>query len=121
MLLEIMYKDKKIKQICTSLKSAKKFFGGQNLIAINLLARINQMQNADTLKDFLNATAYHFHPLKGNLQGYFALDIKSRKDKWRLILIPLNTEKKPFDPCHIDKIAPIVQIIKIMEVSAHYE
>lgn len=102
-------------------KPQKKLFGGQELLAINLLARINQLKNSVTLQDFLRATAYHFHPLRGKLDGFFALDIKSRKDKWRLILIPLNSNKEPFDPCHIDKIAPIVQIIKIMEVSPHYE
>ena len=51
-----------------------------------------------------------FHQLKNkngkNLDGYFAIDVKSRTDPWRIILRPLDNNKRPFVPCHIDEVAP---------------
>lgn len=55
------------------------------------------------------------------LEGFFAIDVKSRKDKWRIILQPLDENECPFVPCHIDVIAASVRVIEIREVSAHYE
>lgn len=54
-------------------------------------------------------------------EGYFAIDVKSRKDSWRIILRPLNDDKELFDPCNIDEIASVVEIVEIEEVSKHYE
>ena len=53
--------------------------------------------------------------------GYFAIDVKTRKEKWRLILRPLDDNEEVYDPCHIDEIAGVVKIVEIREVSAHYE
>lgn len=53
--------------------------------------------------------------------GYFAIDVKSRKEPWRIILQPLDDDRKPFNPCNIDKIAAYVKIAEISEVSKHYE
>jgi proteic killer suppression protein len=64
---------------------------------------------------------FRFHNLKGKLNGYFAIDVKTIRDKWRIILQPLDDEEKAFDPCDIDKIAAVVRIVEIREVSAHYE
>ena len=47
--------------------------------------------------------------------------MKSRRDKWRIILQPLDENKEVFDPCNMDEIASYVKIIEIIEVSAHYE
>ena len=65
--------------------------------------------------------AFHFHKLQGKLDGYFAIDVKSRTDKWRIILQPLDEKEEVFDSCNIDEIAVIVEIVEIREVSAHYE
>lgn len=43
------------------------------------------------------------------------------KEQWRVILQPLDEEKRPYRPCNIDQIAGIVEIVEIMEVSKHYE
>ena len=59
--------------------------------------------------------------MHGNLDGYFAIDVKTRKEKWRLILQPLDDNEAVYDPCHIDEIAGVVKIVEIREVSAHYE
>ena len=55
------------------------------------------------------------------LEGFFSIDVKSRREQWRIILQPLNSDKEPYVPCNIDEIAGIVKIVEIAEVSKHYE
>lgn len=123
MILE--YASDKVEEQCTNLKKAKKLFAGNEALAISLLARINAMKNADTIKDIIVQPSFHFHKLKNkhgrDLEGYFAIDVKSRKEQWRIILQPLNEEKRPYDPCNIDQIAGMVKIVEITEVSKHYD
>lgn len=123
--MEIVYSTNKVEAQCTSLKDAKKLFGGNASLAVSLFARINALKSADTLKDIIVQAAFHFHNLENkngkNLQGYFAIDVKSRREPWRVILQPLNDNKEPFNPCYIDQIAAYVRIVEITEVSKHYE
>lgn len=56
-----------------------------------------------------------------NLGGYFAIDVKSRKDQWRIILQPIDENGETYNPFNIDQIADKVKIIEIAEVSKHYE
>ena len=123
--LELLYSDDKVKEQCTSVKAAKKLFGGDATLATKLLARINSLEQADTIKDIINMPPFHFHKLSNkdrkNLEGYFAIDVKSRKEPWRIILEPLDENKNPFVPCNIDEIAATVRIVGIVEVSKHYE
>lgn len=119
--MEIKFADDKVKQQCTSLKAATKLFGGNKSMAISLHARINTIVAADIIKDIIVAPQLHFHNLQGKMQGEFAIDVKTRRDKWRIVLCPLDENEEIYDPCHIDQIATIVKIVKIMEVSAHYE
>ena len=123
--MELEYASEKVKQQCTSVKVAKKFFGGDTALATSLLARVHALESADTIKDIIVQPTFHFHKLvnkKGNnLEGYFAIDVKSRKEPWRIILQPLDANKCPYEPCNIDEIAENVRIVEIEEVSKHYE
>ena len=123
--MELVYTDAKMKEQCTSLKAAKKLFDGNTALANCLLARINALKQADTIKDIIVQPAFHFHKLKNkngrDLEGYFAIDVKSRRDLWRIILEPLDEKKKPYVPCNIDEISQNVRIVEITEVSKHYE
>ena len=103
------------------MKEATKLFGGDKKMATSLLSRINAIENADIIKDIIVIRPFRFHKLQGNLKEYFAIDVKTKKDKWRIILQPLDEEEKAFDPLNIDEIASIVKIVEIREVSAHYE
>ena len=49
--LELVYASDKVKTQCTSVKAAKKLFGGDTVLATSLLARINALERADTIKD----------------------------------------------------------------------
>ncbi|MBQ7766749.1 MAG: hypothetical protein IJ397_07900 [Lachnospiraceae bacterium] len=123
--MEVEYASDKVRQQCTSVKAAKKLFGGDAALTTSLLARVYALESADTIKDIIVQPTFHFHKLvnkKGNnLDGYFAIDVRSRKEPWRIIMQPLDANKRPYEPCNIDEIAEVVRIVEIEEVSKHYE
>ncbi len=123
--MKILYKFSDVKKQCTNKKTAQKLFGGDNMLAISLLARVNALVQADCIKDIIAQKQFHFHKLKNkngrNLEGYFAIDVKSRKEQWRIIIEPLDENEEPYNPCNIDVIASKVRIVGIVEVSKHYE
>ena len=123
--LKVLFSSDKLEEQCKSKALAKKLLGGNEILAISLLARINALMQADTIKDIVVQPSFHFHKLHNkngkNLEGYFAIDVKSRKDAWRIILQPLDENEKPFVPCHIDQISSIVRIVEVSEVSKHYD
>lgn len=97
--MELLFTDTKTEEQCTSLKVAKKLFGGNSvlassLFASSLFARINALKQADTIKDIIVQPTFHFHKLEN---------------------------KEPYVPCNIDEISQNVRIVEIMEVSKHYE
>ena len=122
--MEVVYSTSKIEKQCTVLKEAGKLFGGDKDLAVSLMARINALKQAETIKDIIVQPTFHFHKLGNkngrNLEGYFAIDVKSRREQWRIILEPLDEKKEPYVPCNIDVIAESVRIVKIEEVSKHY-
>jgi plasmid maintenance system killer protein len=123
--LEILYSSKTVKEQCTDIRRAKRLFGGDKKLAVKLLARINALEQATCLKDISIQPQYRFHKLGNkngrNLEGFFAIDVKSISDPWRILLRPLDENKEPFVPCNIDEIASIVEIVEIAKVSKHYE
>lgn len=123
--MELVYSSGKVENQCTSLRAAKKLFGGNAALATSLLARINALAQAETLKDIVVMPSFHFHKLENkgrrNYEGYFAIDVKSRKDAWRIILQPLDEDRTPVVSCGIDEVAAFVRIVEISEVSKHYE
>lgn len=123
--MELEYSSEKVKLQCTSVKAANKLFGGDIALTQSLLARINALESAENIKDIIVQPTFRFHGLKNkkgrNLEGYFAIDVKSIRESWRIILQPLDENKEPYNPCNIDEISNIVKIVEIAEVSKHYE
>ena len=58
--MELVYASDKVKIQCTSVKAAKKLFGGDTVLATSLLARINALEKADTIKDIYCAANISF-------------------------------------------------------------
>lgn len=123
--MELVFASGRVEEQCTSVKAAGKLFGGDKGLAVSLLSRINALKSAETIKDIIIQPAFHFHKLCNkdgrNLEGYFAIDVKSRKDQWRIIIQPLDENKKPYESVLVDQIAAYVRIVEITEVSKHYE
>lgn len=123
--MEVIYATGRVEKQCTSLKEAKKLFGGDAMLANSLLARVNALRQADNIRDIVVQPAFHFHKLENKgrrkLEGLFAIDVKSRREQWRIIIEPLDENKQPYQPCNIDEISEYVRIVEIAEVSRHYE
>ncbi|MBP5551470.1 MAG: hypothetical protein J6X93_05430 [Bacilli bacterium] len=124
--MKVLFLEEEIEEICTDFRKAKKYFGGSDILARSLLGRINYMQNADCLIDVIKMPQFRFHKLinkgKGkNLEGLFAVDVKTKIDKWRIIIEPLDDDELPFDNVRIDELAKKIRIIEVKEVSNHYE
>lgn len=119
--MKIIYADDKVERQCTNIKEATRLFGGNKSLVVSLFARINAILAADTIRDIIAMPPFHFHKLKGDMEGLFAVDVKTRRDQWRIILCPLDENEEKYEPCHIDEIALTVKIVKVVEVSAHYE
>ena len=123
--MKVNYSTEKVKNLCEDQKKKKKFFNGNTLLANSLMARINALKQADTIKDIIVQPAFHFHKLINkngrDLEGYFAIDVKSRREQWRIIIEPLDENEQTYNPCNIDEIAENVRVVEIMEVSKHYE
>lgn len=123
--MEVIYATAKVEQQCTSVNAAKKLFGGDPVLVRCLLSRVNALREADTIKDIIVQPPFRFHALKNkkgkDLEGYFAIDVKSIREAWRIIIQPLDEAKRPYEPCNIDELAGIVKVVEITEVSKHYE
>ena len=119
--MRIVYSNSRLEKCCTSLKEATKLFGGDKNLALSLLSRIEAIEKAEIIKDVIVIPTFHFHTLEGKRKQDFSIDVRTRRDKWRIILCPLDENEQRYDPCHIDELAPVVRIVKVLEVSAHYE
>lgn len=117
--MEIIFSNKQLEKLCTDLCKARKECG--DIISRNLLSRIQLLRAAETIEDVIKMPTLNFHGLKGKGKGTFAIDVKSRKDPWRILLEPLNENNERFKPCNIDEIASEVRKILIIKVSKHYE
>lgn len=122
--MKVLYKNKEVERICSSISEATKYFGGDKALAKNLIIRINYLVQFPVINDLIQAN-FGFHNLKNklgrNLEGYFAINVKTKVQPWRIIIEPLDNHDNPYKVCHIDKIKNEVKTIRIVEVSKHYE
>ncbi len=119
--MKVVYGNENIQLQCTNMKAAQKLFGGDKVLAIKLLGRINQLESANIIKDIILTPPLRFHNLEGNMDGHFAIDVKTKREPWRIILQLLDENEIPYNPCNIDEISNVVRIVEVREVSKHYE
>lgn len=112
--MHIEYKNNDVEKVCNNLNEAKKRYPIK--VANKLMKVINFIKNADSLQDIIQYPPFHFHDLKGDRKGLYAIDIDGRRSSYRLILMQMD--EKLTD---IYAIAKSVEIIMILEVSKHYE
>lgn len=85
MSLEIRYKDKKIRDLCEKQAVANQKLGAT--CARKLRLRLAELEAATQVTELI---AGRPHPLSGNRQGQYALDLAGG---WRLVFAPAH------DPC----------------------
>ena len=62
--MRILYTNTKTEKQCNSLKEATKLFGGDKKLAMNLLARITAIEQAEVIKDIIVMPTFRFHNYK---------------------------------------------------------
>lgn len=112
--MKIDYKSSTVKKQCTELRQAKRDFPAK--VAKKLLEKINFLEAADNLASVISNPPLRFHDLKGNLDGLYAIDIDGKRGSYRLIVCFDNYSKEL-----VFADSESIEIIKITEVSNHYE
>jgi proteic killer suppression protein len=92
--LEIQFKDKKLRELCEKKAVAVTKLG--NGCARKLHARLADLAAALRVTDLMAGSP---HPLKGDRQGQFALDLTGG---WRLVFAPANQPIPRRDDASID-------------------
>ena len=117
--MEIRYKKKELKSICENYGKAKKEFGAD--VAEKLFSAIDFIEAAQSIVDVRNYSPFHFHSLKGDKNGQYAIYL-GRKLGFRLIVKPLNIDGafSNNEQIYSTKAIEIV-VILFEEVSNHYE
>jgi proteic killer suppression protein len=116
--MEIIYDNSKVEKSCKNIKEAKKLYNKE--VAEKLHSTINFIENATTLMDIKNMPSYHLHQLQGDRKGTYAIDL-GRRLGFRLIIIPLDENKKKWKINDDITIYNSTTIIIAEEVTNHYE
>lgn len=111
--MNIQYHNNKIEKSCTNYKFAKKQYNEK--IADRLFKAINFIEEAESLKSVIEYRPFHFHDLNRDRKGEYAIDIGSRRDGYRLILMFYETKDEVFNNA-----VNITEII-FKEMGNHYE
>ncbi|MDL5043422.1 addiction module toxin RelE [Streptococcus raffinosi] len=112
--MKLIYTNKTVEKQCTELRRAKKDFSDK--VALKLHQLINLLEASDSLASVTAFPKYHFHQLRGKRNGQFALDIDVRRSSYRLIV---GFREEDFDKVFSSPVE--IEILKIEEVSNHYE
>lgn len=112
--MQVSYKNTRIEKQCTNLREAKKAYSAK--VAMKLLQLVNFLTAAESLESVINNSVLHFHDLKGDREGFYAIDVDGRRGSYRLLL---NIDG--FSKEQVFATASEITIIKITEVSNHYE
>lgn len=109
----ITYANRKIEKLCSDYKYSKTKLPIK--IATKLMQAINFIENATSLKAIMEFEPYNFHDLKGKRDGEYSIDIGSRRDGYRLILIFKETKEKVFSN------SIEITEVNIKEMGNHYD
>ena len=109
--MEIKFKDKKLQTLCEKQQVAVKKLG--SACAQKLRTRLADLAAASRVSDLV---AGHPHPLSGELQGQFALNLTGG---WRLVFAPANDPVPRRDDASIDWSA--VTIVSIEYIGDYHD
>lgn len=81
--------------------------------------RIIKFGNADSLMDIANYPPFHFEHLKGDRKDEWS--IRLGKTGYRVTLIPCDNDENEITEGDILAQCKMIKIVKVTEVSNHYE
>lgn len=110
MSIEIEFKNSKFKRLCEDERKLTAQYGMQN--ARKIVRRLNEIEAADSLGMLVQYRIGRCHPLKGNRQGQFALDVEQ---PLRLIIEPILECDDNWEDW------PNIRKIRVVEVTDYHE
>ena len=116
--MQINYKSPKLQELCSDMRKATKAFNSD--VAEKLLSAVNFIESAENLLDVRNYPPFRFHQLKNDKKGLCSIYL-GKKLGYRLLVIPLLNGEKATPEEIFGLKAVEIKIIKIEEVSNHYE
>ncbi len=85
--MEIQYKSKKIRKVCTDANTARKNYGEK--MARKIQQRIDELTAADSVEMMIQYHIGRCHSLTGNREGQYALDLVQ---PYRLVFTQIGNE-----------------------------
>ena len=116
--IEVQYHNSKVKKLCQDYKKAKKELNVE--VAEKLHSLIDVLDSADNLWDINQMRIYKLHPLHGDREGQYALDL-GRRLGFRLIIIPLDENGNEWNEKDINIVYRATKIVIAWEVTNHYD
>ena len=115
--MNILYKNKLAeKQFCSRYKKKWKY---PEQVRKKLEAAENYMRNADSLMDITNYPPFHFERLRGNRKDEWS--IRLGNTGYRVTMIPCDENENEILEGDILANCKMIKIVKVTEVSNHYE
>ena len=115
--MNILYKNKFAeKQFCSRYKKKWKY---PEQVRKKLEAAENYMINADSLMDITNYPPFHFERLRGNRKDEWS--IRLGNTGYRVTMIPCDENENEILEGDILANCKMIKIVKVTEVSNHYE
>ena len=115
--VKIIYRSKSVQKQFDPVYQSKWRYPPQ--VKLNLLAMENFICHAVTLQDVISYSPFHFHPLKGDRKGEWSLYVG--KTGYRVTVIPCDDMGGEVLDGDIIAQCKSIKIVKVMEVSNHYE
>lgn len=115
--MKILYKDETAKrQFCSEYKKKWRY---PERVKKKLEAAENFIKNADSLSDIANYVPFHFERLKGKRKNEWS--IRLGNTGYRVTLIPCDACGDEIVDGDIFAQSKMIKIVKVTEVSNHYE
>lgn len=115
--MKILYKSETVKKQFSS--EYKKKWRYPERVKMKLEAAENFILNAESLMDVANYIPFHFEHLKGNRKDEWS--IRLGNTRYRVTMIPCDNEGQEITEGDILSQCKIIKIVKVTEVSNHYE
>lgn len=113
----ILYKNKNAeKQFCSDYRLKWRY---PEKVKLKLAAAENYIRNADSLVDIANYPPFHFEKLIGQRKKEWSIRVGNTG--YRVTMIPCDDSKKEIIQGDIMAQARSIKVVKITEVSNHYE
>ena len=115
--MQILYKNETVKkQFCSEYKKKWRY---PEQVRKKLEAAENFIRNAESLMDVANYPPFHFEHLKGDRKDEWS--IRLGNTGYRVTMIPCDNDGNKITEGDILAQCKMIKIVKVTEVSNHYE